>query len=175
MSVPKGRRNLSGLEFYRNAILLRKEISLFLLRDFGIKDKVRKVTYPSKDMSEEDSKLFDDLVEKYGITNEIDKYPEWIVDELRRSIMGLLRDLIMNITSANTIYPYYKSEFYERRNFHNLAIINCEQLYQELQYISTIVPVNAEKFTRYLDMIDREIFLLRGWKKSSNRLLDKAK
>ena len=31
------------MEFYHNAIMLRREITMLLLRDFGIKDKVRSV------------------------------------------------------------------------------------------------------------------------------------
>ncbi len=41
MSVPKGKRSLSDMQFYKNAINLRLRISEFLLRDFGIKPKVR--------------------------------------------------------------------------------------------------------------------------------------
>ena len=40
MSVLKNKRSVSSMEFYHNAIMLRKEITLLLLRDFGIKDKV---------------------------------------------------------------------------------------------------------------------------------------
>lgn len=41
MSVLKNKRSVSSLEFYHNAIMLRREITMLLLRDFGIKDKVR--------------------------------------------------------------------------------------------------------------------------------------
>lgn len=43
MSVLKNKRSVSSLEFYHNAITLRREITMLLLRDFGIKDKVRSI------------------------------------------------------------------------------------------------------------------------------------
>ena len=46
MSVLKNKRSVSSLEFYHNAIMLRREITMLLLRDFGIKDKVRSVKSP---------------------------------------------------------------------------------------------------------------------------------
>lgn len=58
MSVPKSRRNQSEVEFFRNANLLRKEMTLLLMRDFGIKDKVRKVASVANKMNEEDSEAF---------------------------------------------------------------------------------------------------------------------
>lgn len=48
MSVPVGKRSLSDLEFYKNAIRLRADITDLLLRDFGVKDKVRDTKILSK-------------------------------------------------------------------------------------------------------------------------------
>ena len=44
MSVLKNKRKQSKLEFFHNAYILRNEITLLLLRDFGIKDKIRTVS-----------------------------------------------------------------------------------------------------------------------------------
>ena len=67
MSVLKSQRTLSGLEFYNNAIKLRQEITLLLLRDFGIKDKVRSVKGLSgtMHMEQEDQEKLQELMEKY--------------------------------------------------------------------------------------------------------------
>jgi hypothetical protein len=43
MSVLKNNRKISDMEFYANARKLRKDITLLLLRDFGIRDKIRKI------------------------------------------------------------------------------------------------------------------------------------
>ena len=43
MSVIKNKRSLSRLEFYNNARKLRLNLTNWLLRDFGIRDKVYKI------------------------------------------------------------------------------------------------------------------------------------
>lgn len=173
MSVPKSRRNLSDVEFFRNANLLRKEMTLLLMRDFGIKDKVRKVASVANKMNEEDSEVFVNLMNKYECTYILDEYPEWMVDKLRTNIMNILHKLIMNITQANSIYVTTEPEYHLRRQYQDLAIGNCEQLYQEMQYIMSIIPIDSNKLMRYVKMIDDEIALLKGWRKSDNKVLRK--
>ena len=166
------------MEFYHNAIMLRKEITLLLLRDFGIKDKVRsiKALYGVQGMEPEDEKKFREIIAKYEMTAKIiEEYPAWLIDKMRSSMMNIMHNMVMNITQANTIYPVCESEFYDRRNFQNHAIGNCEQLLQEMQYIISIIPVDAQKYMRYVDMIEKEIALLKGWRKSDNKILKKIK
>ena len=65
MSVLKNKRSVSSLEFYHNAIMLRREITMLLLRDFGIKDKVRSVKslYGVPGMEPEDEQKFRKLMD----------------------------------------------------------------------------------------------------------------
>lgn len=126
MSVLKNKRSVSSLEFYHNAIMLRREITMLLLRDFGIKDKVRSVKslYGVPGMEPEDEQKFREIVEKYEMkATIIEEYPAWLIDKMRNNIMNILHNMIMNITQANTIYPVCESEFYDRRNFQNHAIV----------------------------------------------------
>lgn len=171
MSVLKNKRGLSDLEFYRNGIVLRKNLTELLLRDFGIRNKIRKSVVMTKHMTEKDAAIFQNLVDKYECTNIIDEYPDWLIDKMRNNILNLCYAMIMNITAANSIYPTNESEYYDRRNYQNHAIGNCEQLLQELQYIISIIPVDANKFMPYTKMIVKEIQLLKGWRKSDNRIL----
>lgn len=53
MSVLARLRKLSQYEFYTNALKIRKSMRFLLLRDLGIKDKVREVHEFTKDMSED--------------------------------------------------------------------------------------------------------------------------
>ena len=173
MSVPKSERGLSRLEFYHTAIRLRHDITLLLLRDFGVKDKVRNTSMIAQihGIAPEDAKALQDVMDKYHMTSITEEYPDWLIDKMRSSIMDICRELIMNITAANTIYAVHETEFYERRNFQNRAIGNCEQLLQEMQYVISVIPVDAEKYMPYVDMIEKEIALLKGWRKSDNRIL----
>ncbi len=177
-SVPNSRRNLSNLEFYRTATRLRREITALLLRDFGVKDKVRNTKIVAKEhrMTPEDEEALKALLEKYGIEkNIIDEYPDWLIDKMRSSIMDILRNLILNIRAANIIYPTSEAEFFERRIRQDRAIGNCEQLDEEMQYIISVIPVDAQKYMRYTDMIEKEEALLRGWRKSDNKILTRIR
>ena len=177
MAVKESQRGLSRLEFYHTAIKLRRDITLLLLRDFGVKDKVRNVNLLAKmyELSEEDAQALKSTMDKYGMSTVTEEYPEWLISDFRRGIMQILRALVMNITAANTIYPYLESEFYERRNYQNRAIGNCEQLLQEMQYVMGVLPVNAEKLMPYVETIEKEIALLKGWRKSDNKILRQIK
>ena len=178
MSVPKPKRNLSDLEFYNNAYIMRNEITDLLLRDFGIKDKVRdtKILCRIHKIEPEDEVILEAILKKYGIESDIlDEYPLWLVDKFRTSIMDCMTDLMKNIIAANTIYPVNAVEYNQRRSFQDIAIGNCEQLFQEMQYVIAIIPVDAEKYMRYVDMIEREIGLLKGWRKSDNKILKRIK
>lgn len=42
MSVPKHKRSESPMEFLHNALSLRREMTELLLRDFGVKSRIRK-------------------------------------------------------------------------------------------------------------------------------------
>ena len=112
MSVLKNKRSVSSLEFYHNAITLRREITMLLLRDFGIKDKVRSIKslYGVPGMEPEDEQKFREIVEKYEMkATIIEEYPAWLIDKMRNNIMNILHNMIMNITQANTIYPVCES------------------------------------------------------------------
>lgn len=175
MSVLKNKRSLSTLEFFHNAIKLRKEMTSLLLRDFGIKAKNKDVNiYPKQyKMDKEDGDKFVELCEKYKITTLVETYPDWLIIEFRKTILYNLRDLIKCITQANSIYPVCIAEYEERRTWQNRAIGDCETLLQEMAYIISVVPVDANKYMLYVDMIQREIALLKGWRKADNKLRNK--
>jgi hypothetical protein len=105
------------MEFYNNARTLRIDMTNLLLRDFGVRDKVRKIKTP----------------DNLELTI-IEGYPDWLIVEFRQNIMLLLRNLMLNIIAGNTIYPTTMEEAAERRRYQTEAIISCQQLLQEMQY-----------------------------------------
>ena len=154
MSVLKNKRHLSKLEFFNTALKLRKDITNLLLMDFGIRDKIRRVKVPDSDKE----------------LTIIEEYPEWLITHFRQNIMLILRNLLHHITAANTIYPVNLAEVQARRIYQTKAIVNCEQLLQELQYCADIFPVKLTKFLPFVDSIELEIKLLKGWRKSTNEI-----
>jgi len=150
MSVLKNRRGLSKLEFYHNARKMRKEITKLTLRDFGIHSRGKK--FKEETNSQQPEGYYDELLEEFS-----------------RSIRQLLRNLMLNITAGNTIYPTSLDEFALRRRYQNGAIINCQQLNQEILYLEDIIPVKASVFIPYIELIEFEEKLLKGWRKSDNK------
>ena len=78
------------MEFYKKAIDLRKQITIWLLKDFGYKRNARSVQRVIKNISEEDKKTIDDIFIKYGknVNKEYESvYPEWFVEDERKIIM----------------------------------------------------------------------------------------
>ena len=114
MSVLKSKRGLSKMEFYHNARKLRRELTEFLRRDFGVHSR--------KNASSEK-----------------------LVEEKKKRLS-------------------------ERRGYQNAAIINCQQLIQEFQFCEDSLPINAEKLLPYVESLNLEITLLKGWRKSDNKL-----
>lgn len=135
---------------------MRENLTNFLLRDFGVRNKVYK----------------QHTSENQQITV-IEEYPQWIVDYFRKAIIGDLNNMMNNIVAANSLYPITVEEANYRRVLQDRAIANCEQLFQELVYLADILPVSMLKVEPYAEVIEREIALLKGWRKSTNAMAKK--
>ena len=178
MSVIKNLRSLSTMEFYKNAITLRKDITNWMLRNFGIKRNARSITQVIKNIDKEDQKVIDNIFAKYDKTqnNQFQsEYPEWFINSQREHMMRILQDMMDEITSANSIYATNLSEFDERRNHQNEAIACCYKLFQEIQYIISIFNTDLNKLVPIIDMIEKEVDLLKGWRQSDNKSRKKIK
>lgn len=100
MSVLKNLRSLSSMEFYKNAIELRKTITMWMVRDFGTRRNARSVASVIKDIDDADKHIIDKVFAKYGKTpnNEFQsEYPSWFVDFERNIIMKILQSLITSL------------------------------------------------------------------------------
>ena len=60
MAVLKNLRKLSSMDFYKNAIRLRADITNWMLRNFGIKRNARSVNQVIKNIDTEDQKTIND-------------------------------------------------------------------------------------------------------------------
>ena len=183
MSVLKNNRGVSELEFYHTAIKLRKELTQRLLRDFGVKtpENAKSKNFPDDELRVEIVKQWPKMeifFNKYTRMQEelrtrdvVSEYPYWLVFRFRDEMMDTMKKLIDNIVAANTIYPIDEAELSTRRAYQTAAIANCEQLLQELQYIMEVLPIDVNKLLKYVDMIQKEIGLLKGWRKANAKIL----
>lgn len=173
MSVPKSDQNLSQMEFWKNACALEKELVFIVLHDFGIKPRVREPNFFAKvyKMKTEDAIVFNGLCEQYGIVRVTEDYPAWVLDFNRCRIIRLLAELKENIRSANDVYPYYKAEYIARRGYQDEAIRCCGKLYDAFTLVKEMLSINPDKYMSVVEKIERERALLKGWRKSDNKIM----
>ena len=81
--------------------------------------------------------------------------------------------LINYIISANSIYPTCIEEYNERRLLQDKAIGCCRALLTQFQIITYVLNgyVKVDKYKRYIDMVNQEIRLLKGWRAKGNKFL----
>jgi len=151
MSVLKNKRSLARLEFYHNARKLRKELTMLTLRDFGIHSRGKR--FKEETGSQQPEGFYDELIAEFA-----------------KNVRLLLRNMMWNITAGNTIYPVNDAELVERRLCQDRAIVACEQLHQEILYCMDLIPVKASMFLPYVEKIEFEIKLLKGWRKANNKI-----
>jgi hypothetical protein len=130
---------------------MRKEITLLVLRDFGVHSRGAK--FKEETGSQQAEGYYDELIKEFS-----------------ENIRLILRNMMLNITAANSVYPSNGAEIQIRRNYQNAAIVNCEQLLQEILYCEDVMPVKASKFLPYIERVEFEIKLLKGWRKSNSKV-----
>ena len=170
MSVPRGRRKESQFEVIKHFYRLRKDITDLLLRDFGYKQKKADKSMqklfggkPYEELTEDQQTHYDKR------KNRQEGFENWFIGYQRDTVMDCIRNATEYIFSANSIYPTSMEELMERRMFQNKAIGQCYRLLQELQYTVEILPVDINKYVRFVEGIEKEIRLLRGWRKKDNK------
>ena len=153
MSVIKSKRHPSKFEVIKHASELRISLTGLIVRNFGLKD-----TYVIARRKYRIGKELDPIMPKHA----------YILVKTKQKINNLASILESNVRGANTIYPTTLEECVKRRDYQNSAIVNCEQLYSELQYITTMFEVDINGFRQYVEGIDRQITLIKAWKTSDN-------
>lgn len=140
-SVPKHKRKESSFQVFETAKKLRKELTTYILRDFAIDGKLSEMEY-------------------------------WILNDERTEIMHDVRNVCSCIEMANSIYVTCQTELEERRKYLDLAIGWCNRLKTELNYIcdNFSSKVNMKKYGISSRMVDEEIGLLKGWRKSNKKI-----
>lgn len=170
MSVLKRNRNESQFEVFHHFYKLRHNITDLLLRDFGWSYEKSQKRLESifggrsyEDLTDSEKEHYNKLKEKY------DAFDEWFIESRRNVVMNCLDNIGEYVFSANSIYPNYMEELIERRVEQDKAIGQCNRLLQELQYVINELPVDVNIYTRFADDIQKEINLIKGWRRSDNK------
>ena len=83
------------------------------------------------------------------------------------------RQLMEEITAANTIYPTTEAELTKRREHQTAAIIACEKINQHMQWMIETLQLSVNDFEGFCMKLYKEIALLKGWRKESKILTQK--
>lgn len=155
MSVLVSDRKESKLEAITFSIELHRMLVELMQRSFGVKDLER----------------FVQLRYAYGVDDVEDfaRY-RYLMQNFKNRIDMIAATLTNNVRAANSIYPTSLHEYEQRRDYQNTAIVNCEQLINELQRVVETFDVDINVYGRYIDAIDREIGLIKKWRQKDNRI-----
>lgn len=170
MSVLKSKRKASQFEVFHHLTKMRKEIADLLLRDFGYSfEKAEKNLNkrfsgrPYEELDEAEKRNYDRLKARWAA------FDEWFIEDERKVVIDAIRSIVREVYIANSIYPTCEDELVERRIHQDLAVGYCYDLTQELQYAIETLPVDVNTYLRFGDMIQTEINLIKGWRKSDNK------
>lgn len=155
MSVLVSDRTESRFEALTYSLELHDMLLDLLSRNFGIKDldHMVRVRYAHGKIATEDFPYYHYQMHKYK--DRIDK---------------LAYALTNNLRAAKSIYPTSIHEYEKRRDYQNDAIVNCEQILNDLQRVVEIFDVDVNLYGRYVKAIDREIELIKRWRQRDNKL-----
>lgn len=100
---------------------------------------------------------------------------DWEINFVRNAVANEAFNLVKYVIYANSIYPYYEFEFNNRRNYQDLAICTCEHIIQIFTFANQMLKGDANKYKDIIEQIRLESNIIRGWKKSDNKALNKIR
>lgn len=154
MSVLKSKRQESPFEVFVHARKMRRAIIELACRDFGYKPKEK----PCETEAQRTKRL---------------NCQRQLLDKEMNFIFDILRYIMRNITMANKIFPTNASEYEARRLYQDKAIAACIDLQCELQCCIEDFALDVNIFFRYEAIIQKEISLLKAWRKADNKFKNK--
>ena len=181
MGVLKIYQKLSKMEFYKNALVIRRMLTDWLKRDFGLKSRATSIDDLFKEIPDcDDRENLVRIFKKYGIDNKIyiERVPNWYLDSQKKYLLELCRELVTNIVAANVLNPKFIKEHIERRLYQDRAIAVCAKLLEELYSIKYDFDVDLNGLVDIIEKIDFESILIDAWRysdyKSNKKLIAEA-
>lgn len=165
--IPKSRRTHSKLEAQHLAFKIRSRIRCELMATFGYSEKKLQAHLKRVTAHLGNSPERDETISRIELAE--DSFILWFIEEERKSIHDLCREISHHIRSANTIFPTYKAEYIIRRTEWDLAMSACNKLQDELQYIAESLPADKNKFMGIVLDAEHLFNELKALRKSDNK------
>lgn len=169
MSVLKANRGISNMEFYKNAIEIRKVLTNWLLRDYGKKKNVKNALKVLKDIPEIDALEIEVILNKSNNTL-VTAYQPWFDDTEKKRIEKLGYNMFHHIVAANSMSNKHEPDKTLRRQHQAEAIACCKEIFAELQFIGEMFNINYNRLTPIIEKIELEIKLLKAWRDSDSKV-----
>ncbi len=169
-NVHKNDRSKSRFEVLDHAVLLKKMLrELSINRNFGYKVRESKEPKNFAVWSEHSKARW-----RKGEAERLEKLKyldnAYLLDKRRQLDAEIMR-MLYAISDANEIArPISLRECDDRRANQNMAIKACYRIRVILQDIMDTVPIDKNWMTQVDPAIEKEIGLLKGWRKSDNAL-----
>ena len=107
------------------------------------------------------------------ISRKMKRFSVWFIGRERDRVADFCQGITLHLRAANTIWPTSKAEFDERRLEMDRALICCNQLQDELQYIAQTLPTDKNKYMNIVLEIQAEFEMIKKLRQSDNRFLKK--
>ena len=167
MSVLENQRTETAFTTRDNMLDIWEQVTELSFRGFGKrKRKLPKIPRNFEIWSPESQERW-----RRSSAEQTAQYEAWDMNFIRnesRIVDDLCRKIVYAIDQANTINPQYLCECDKQRLLQDEAIGLCNNLKRELNHIAATIPCNKNFLAIQTENIEREIALLRAWRKSCN-------
>lgn len=155
MSVKVCDRTTSKIEAVYHAIEVRKEIHDLCIRDLAIKDLEKLVRQKWAYRSDPKQRLNNYVL---------------LLHQTKQRLHNLGDDLISSTTIANRRIMNSLENCNKRLEYQERALDDCYLLIAKLQDSADIFLVDLNRYRPCIESIDKEVHLLKGWIKYTNRV-----
>ena len=102
-----------------------------------------------------------------------DNFASWFIKRERDRVADFCQGISEHLRAANTIWPTNMSEFEERRLEMDRALVCCNKLQDELQYIAETLPADKNKYMNIVLEVQALFEMIKKLRQSDNRFLKK--
>lgn len=170
MTLEKDRKE-TKFDVMDNMLDIWKQITELSFRGFGVrKRKQPKIPKNFNDWSEASRNRW--LINTQEKLQQQEKWDTNFILNETKVVDDICRKIIHLIDQANILIPQNVLECDQKRLLQDEAIGLCSNLKHELNHIADTIPCNRNFLTLQIDSINKEINLLRGWRKSFNKNRD---
>lgn len=153
MSWKKNERPQSAMEFTAAAEKLCRQVYEDTKYNFGIKDE--------PDSIDSDGNV------KPGWKRYTDNKD--YIEQTKEQMLTYAEMIDFYVQSADSHYPRYMELLIERRKMQDNAIAACRTLKRRYQINLDILGVPKSKYSKTIELIEHEISVIQGWRKSDNK------